>query len=110
MKEGTNMEGKFTSWQRIVLIITFLVIVISGAIRLLNHAVDPGAVIVLLFVAMLLYVILCVAALFPATWRMTDKEKKKILYKDRYQKKYAGVCVVANALLSSIMIFLIWIV
>ena len=58
----------------------------TAAIRLMNHAVDPGAVIVLLFVAMLLYVILCVAALFPATWRMTDKEKEKILDKDENVK------------------------
>ena len=104
------MEGKFTGWQRIVLVITFLTIVISGAIRLLNHATESGVVIVLLFVALILYVILCVAALFPATWRMTNKENEKILNKDQFQKKYASIFVVVNALLSGIMIFLIWIV
>ena len=104
------MEGKFTIWQRIVLVVTFLVIMASGVIRLLVHDGDRGAVIALFFVTLLLYVILCVAALFPAMWRMTDKEKAKIPDRDQYQKKYTSVCVVVNAVLNGIMVFLTWIV
>ena len=78
--------------------------------RLLDHAIDHGAIIALLFVALTLYVVLCVSALFPATWRMTDKEKEKIPDKDQYQKIYASVFVALNVLLSGIMTFLIWIV
>jgi hypothetical protein len=110
MGKGTSMEGKFTAWQKIVLTCTFLVIMASAGIRMIMHAGDQGAIIVLSFMAIVLFCSLSVAALFPATWRMTTAEKNKISDVAQYQKKYASVLVVVNALLSLVMIFLIWIV
>lgn len=60
------------------------------------------------FVAILLFVIISIVALFPATWRMTDKEKEKIKDLERYQKSYTRVFVVINMLLSIFMVLLIF--
>ena len=46
-----------------------------------------------------------IAALFPATWRMTDREKEKISDLKRYQEKYTSIFVIVNLVLS---IFMAW--
>ena len=75
-----------------------------------TYTLDKGALLTLVIVALILYTVLCTAALFPATWRMTSKEKEKICDKALYQKKYTNVFVLVNAVLSCVMVFLIWIV
>ena len=64
-----------------------------------------GVVITLSFVAILLFIIFSIAALFPATWRMTDREKVKISDLKRYQEKYTSIFVIVNLVLS---IFMAW--
>ena len=66
---------------------------------------DMGVVITLSFVAILLFIIFSIAALFPATWRMTDREKEKISDLKRYQEKYTSIFVIVNLVLS---IFMAW--
>ena len=83
----------------------------EGWVRLLRflHNISPGGdmgvVITLSFVAILLFIIFSIAALFPATWRMTDREKEKISDLKRYQEKYTSIFVIVNLVLS---IFMAW--
>ena len=71
---------------------------------------DMGVVIILSFVAILLFTIISIAALFPATWRMTDREKEKIRDLKRYQDKYTSIFVIVNVVLSTFMVLLILVI
>ena len=66
-----------------------------------------GIVITLSFVAILLFIIISIAALFPATWRMTVREKEKISDLKRYQEKYTSIFIIVNVVLSAFMSLLI---
>lgn len=101
------MEGKFTTWEKYLELGTFLIILIAGVYKGIHCDGDIGIVIMLSFTAVLLFSIFSVAAFFPATWRMTDKQKKKIEDLTQYQGKYRRVLVIVNVVLSFFMIFLI---
>ena len=102
------MEGKFKTWHKILELFTFLLILVSSIYNGIYRDADKGIVITLSFVSILLFVILLVAALFPATWRMTDKQKEKIKDLMRYQENYTSIFVIVNMVLSIFMSFLIW--
>ena len=69
-----------------------------------------SVVITLSFVAILLFIIFSIAALFPATWRMTDREKEKISDLKRYQEKYTSIFVIVNLVLSIFMALLMLVI
>lgn len=102
------MEGKFKTWHKILELFTFLLILVSSIYNGVCRDADKGIVITLSFVSILLFVILHVAALFPATWRMADKQKEKIKDLMRYQENYTSIFVIVNMVLSIFMVFLIW--
>lgn len=104
------MEGKFTTWEKWVELCGFLILVLSGIYKGVCGGGDAGILITLLFVAVLVFVVLSVAALFPATWRMTDKQKEKLKDIGRYQENYTKVFVIINFVLCVIMGFFILIV
>lgn len=97
------MTGKFSKKQKTALWITFLLIIISIVIRTVLGVEDAGILVVLSFINILLYVILMVCALFPADWRMTDKQKEKIKDMAQYQSKYRTAFVAAAFFVSFAM-------
>ena len=99
-KEVIKMEGKFNIWQKCLEIVCFVLILASSIYKGLFCDGDMGVVITLSFV-----IIFSIAALFPATWRMTDREKEKISDLKRYQEKYTSIFVIVNLVLS---IFMAW--
>ncbi len=104
------MIGKFRKWQKVAECLCFLMILGFGIYKALFGNGDTGVTIMMITVAIVLFSVLCVAALFPSTWRMTDKEKSKIADMARYQENYTTVFVIINMILSLIMVLLIWIV
>lgn len=94
-------------WEKCLELCAFLGILMSSIYKGICCDGDIGIVITLSFVAILLFVIISVVALFPATWRMTDKEKEKIKDLIRYQENYTKVFVVVNMALSIFMVFII---
>ena len=103
------MEGKYKKWQKLLLTAVFLIIVASAVCRCIMYKGDRGAIIMLSFVALLFFGVLCVAALFPATWRMPEKSKAKIKDPAKYQENYTTVFVIVNVVLSAAMIMFIWV-
>lgn len=101
------MEGKFKTWEKWLELFAFLLILLSGIYKGICYDGDIGIVVILSFVAILLFVIFLAVALFPATWRMTDKEKKKIKDLSQYQENYTRVFVMVNMVLSILMCILI---
>ena len=102
------MEGKYKKWQKLLLTAMFLIIVASAVCRCIMYKGDRGAIIMISFVALLFFGVLCVAALFPATWRMPEKSKAKIKDPVKYQENYTTVFVIVNVVLSAAMILFIW--
>jgi len=103
------MEGKYKKWQKYLLLLVFQIILASAICRCIMYEGDRGVIIMLSFVALLFFGVLCVAALFPATWRMPDKSKAKIKDPAKYQENYTTVFVIVNVVLSAAMILFIWI-
>lgn len=101
------MEGKFNNWHKCIEITCFVLILASSLYKGLFCDGDMGVVITLSFVAILLFIIISVAALFPATWKMTNREKSKISDLKRYQEKYTSVFVIVNLVLSIFMVLII---
>ncbi len=102
------MEGKLKTWQKWMEGISAFLFLGMGIYKGICCEGDRGVLITLLFVAILLYVIISIAALFPATWRMTDKQKEKIKDLTRYQEVYTSIFVIINFGLSILMSFFIW--
>lgn len=103
------MEGKYKKWQKYLLLLVFQIILASAICRCIMYEGDRGVIIMLSFVALLFFGVLCVAALFPATWRMPDKSKAKIKDPAKYQENYTTVFVIVNVVLSAAMILFIWV-
>ena len=99
-KEVIKMEGKFNIWQKCLEIVCFVLILASSIYKGLFCDGDMGVVITLSFVAILLFIIFSIAALFPATWRMTDREKEKI----------TSIFVIVNLVLSIFMALLMLVI
>ena len=91
------MEGKFNIWQKCLEIVCFVLILASSIYKGLFCDGDMGVVITLSFVAILLFIIFSIAALFPATWRMTDRE-------------YTSIFVIVNLVLSIFMALLMLVI
>ena len=109
-KEVIKMEGKFNIWQKCLEIVCFVLILASSIYKGFFCDGDMGVVITLSFVAILLFIIFSIAALFPATWRMTDREKAKISDLKRYQEKYTSIFVIVNLVLSIFMALLMLVI
>ena len=102
------MEGKFKKWQKVLLTVTFVAILFSAIYKGFNHTEDIGSVIMLSFVTLLFFGVLYVAALFPATWRMREKYKKKIKDPVKFQEIYTCSFVILNVVICTFFIIMMW--
>ncbi len=99
--------AKFTKGQKIVEWIVFFVIIAAGIYKVVYASGDRGSAVILSFVTVLLFAVFTVASLFPATWRMTEKEKKKIDEPIKYQERYTTIFVAINTVISIFMVLLL---
>ena len=97
-KEVIKMEGKFNIWQKCLEIVCFVLILASSIYKGLFCDGDMGVVITLSFVAILLFIIFSIAALFP----ISDLK--------RYQEKYTSIFVIVNLVLSIFMALLMLVI
>ncbi len=115
-KKEYNTKGKFTKTEKWILLLSISILVASLVFRAVTwnlnlkilHTTgsDVGVTVTLGFVGVMMYVIFFVAALFPATWRMTEKQKEKI-DEDKYQNRYRKMMVGLNFTLSVIFALLV---
>lgn len=99
--------SKFNKWQKCAELLIFLLVLLTGIFKISHPNGDAGVAVILFFVSLLVFLILSCAALFPATWRMTDEEKRKIPDLQKYQEKYTGIFVIVNAIISCILVLVI---
>ena len=88
----------------------FLIILLAGIYKISHPKGDVGVAVILLFVSLLVFLILSCAALFPATWRMTDEEKSRIPDLPKYQERYTDIFVIVNAVISAILVLVLFMV
>jgi Na+-transporting methylmalonyl-CoA/oxaloacetate decarboxylase gamma subunit len=100
--------SKFNRWQKITELVALAVIIFGGVCKMHHINGDAGVTVMLLFLSIMMYAILTCVAVFPATWRMTDKEKNKIPDLAKYQERYTSVFVVINVVVCLIMLALLW--
>lgn len=94
------MEGKFTKLEKRLELLAFCIIALATIVRAVLGVDDAGVLIIMVFAAVLMYIIFLVAAFFPADWRMTQKQKSKIGDREKYQATYRRVLVHINLLCS----------
>ena len=101
------MEGKFNKTEKILEVCALLVIVIALIVKSMTGETNTGNLVMMGFVSILLYIILLVCSLFPATWRMTQQQKDKIKDLNAYQAAYRKVFVIINFVLCFLMALII---
>ena len=102
------MEGKFKLWQKVILAVTFIAILFTSIYKGFAGKEDIGAVIMMSFATLLFFGVLCVSALFPATWRMREKYKSKIKDPVRFQEIYTASFVILDVVISTFFIVMMW--
>lgn len=83
---------------KILIIISALIIVASIIIRAITGANDVGILVMLSFAAIMVWVIFLVCSFFPADWRMTKKQKDKIKDMGKYQANYQTILILIDTL------------
>ena len=102
------MEGKLKKWQIVLLTATFIAIMVSAIYKCFNHTAGIGPVLLLTFAALLFFGVLCVAAHFTATWRMSEKYKSKIKDPVKFQEFYTCSFVILDVVISIFFIIMMW--
>ncbi len=103
------MVGKMTRNEKILASISFAILVIAIMGRCLMGTSDTGVLVMLSFTGILVWLIVLFCAFFPAEWRMTEKQKRKIEnhteYQNKYRKIFIGIDVVIAILFSILILF-----
>lgn len=100
---------KMARWEKVLEILGILIILVSIVYKCFSTITDLGTLVILGFMAIMLYVIFLVCAFFPADWRMTSKQKEKIKDMQAYQVRYRKILVIINfaiSICSSLLIIL----
>ena len=103
------MVGKMTKKEKILVSLSFVLLVIAIVVRWLIGTTDAGVLVMLSFTGILVWLIILFCAFFPAEWRMTEKQKSKIGNHTEYQNKYRKIIIgidIVIAILFSILILL----
>lgn len=61
---------------------------------------DAGTLVILAFIGGMVWLIFLVCAFFPADWRMTENQKKKISDMVQYQNNYRKVLIVIDVVIA----------
>jgi Na+-transporting methylmalonyl-CoA/oxaloacetate decarboxylase gamma subunit len=100
---------KKARWEKVLETLGILLILVSIVYKCFSTITDSGTLVILAFMAIMLYVIFLVCAFFPADWRMTSKQKEKIKDMQAYQARYRKILVIINfaiSICSSLLIIL----
>lgn len=94
------MTEKMTKTEKIFEIIAFCILVGSIVLKTFIGYNDVGTLVILSFVGALVWLIFLGCAFFPADWRMTENQKKKISDMVQYQNSYHKVLIVIDVIIA----------
>lgn len=101
------MVGKMTKNEKILAVLSFVLLIAAIAVRSILGTADAGVLVILAFTGILVWLIFLVCAFFPADWRMTAKQKSKIDNMEVYQNKYRKIMIGLDVLISILFAILI---
>lgn len=101
------MTGRMNKTDKILQLTALAVIVAAIVTKAVIGCDDTGVFAVMSIIAIMLYVIFLVCSFFPATWRMTIKQKDKIKDEAAYQDRYRRVMAVFNLVVALLFACLI---
>ncbi len=101
------MTGRMNKTDKILQLTALAVIIASITAKAIIGCDDTDVLVVMSIVAIMLYVIFLVCSFFPATWRMTIKQKGKIKDEAAYQNRYRRVLAVFNLVVALLLACLI---
>lgn len=101
------MTAKMSFTEKLLEASAFILLILTFMIKYMVGVQDTGTFVILAFTGILLFVIFLVCAFFPADWRMTEKQKKKIKDLNAYQNKYRKILVGINFIFSILICLLI---
>ncbi len=94
------MVSKFAKLEKVGLLLSLAILIGVLVGKSILGVQDIGILVIMGFLNILVYVIFLVASMFPATWRMTDKQKVQIKDIDKYQSNYRKIFVAITICLS----------
>ena len=80
------MEGKMTKIEKIMAICSLLILITAIIVRGVIGVNDSGVLVILSFTGLLMWLIFLICAFFPSDWRMTEKQKAKIMNQNKYRR------------------------
>ena len=101
------MEGKMTKIEKIMAIFSLLILITAIIVRGFIGVNDSGVLVILSFAGFLMWVIFLACAFFPSDWRMTEKQKAKIMNRVEYQNKYRRTLIIIDTILAVIFAVMI---
>ena len=101
------MEGKMTKIEKIMAICSLLILITAIIVRGVIGVNDSGVLVILSFAGLHNWVIFLICTFFPSEWRMTEKQKAKILNRVEYQNKYRRTLIIIDAILAVIFAVMI---
>lgn len=101
------MTGKMTKFEKVIEIIAACILVDSIILKCLIGYNDVGTLVILAFMGVMVWFIFLICAFFPADWRMTENQKKKISDMVQYQNNYRKVLIGIDAIIAIVFSILI---
>ena len=101
------MEGKMTKIEKIMAICSLLILITAIIVRGVIGVNDSGVLVILSFTGLLMWLIFLICAFFPPDWRMTEKQKAKIMNRVEYQNKYRRTLIIIDTILAVIFAVMI---
>lgn len=102
------MEGHMTATEKIMAVLSLLLMILAIVARSIAGTADIGVLVILAFTGILVWGIVLVCAFFPADWRMTEKQKRRIKNPAEYQNRYRKVLIGLDMLVAILFAVLIW--
>jgi len=87
---------KMTTGEKLLEILALVLLIIATIIKSQMGVEKTGHLVMLSFVGIMAYVIFLVGAFFPADWRLTERERARIVDKEQYQTNYRKTWVGIN--------------
>lgn len=101
------MVGKMTGTEKLLAGLSFALLLIAIVAKCFIGTADMGVFVMLAFTGILVWLIFFVCAFFPADWRMTEKQKRKVENLTEYQNKYRKVMIGLDFVVSVLLSILI---
>lgn len=84
---------KMNKIEKLAIILSGVVLILMIIVKIIVGYNDMGILVTLSLLGIMMWIIFWVCAFFPADWRMTQNQRKKIDDKYKYQRNYRKIMI-----------------